>query len=308
MHELVNPNEDAVKLWKELNGNMPNDRQLRELYFNSEDPLVEIFSDASQDVIISENPNYIISVGDMIVNRINFGGGTEKSIAGKLGKKAREKGIPQHIYIAENYKEHLKEVEEWAYRNSFWTDMRFREIGKIASGDDKKLFFHHLNGNADALSSFVARELLNADFKSPNEIFANYFENNDGVYATDLPKIGFQDTNGKMLMNIMIPQTFEWQQQKSELSRLPTRSFYENEGGNVQGVLMIHEPLSYEPFSRNEQIEGMEAYKLALSKMPANTIVIHGHTHAPFTKYQFKGHDVYQIPQNTAIKLEEILK
>jgi hypothetical protein len=306
MHELVNPNKDAVKLWKELNGKMPNDRQLKELYYNSEDPLAKIFFEARRDTYSLRTPTYIISVGDMIVNRINFGEGTEKSIAGKLGKKAREQGIPQHIYIAENYKDHLKEIEEWAYRNSSWTEMRFKEIAEISK--DKKVYFNHLNGNADALSSFVARELLNADFKSPNEIIANYFENNEGVYATDMPKNLFKVVNGKMLMNVMIPQTFEWKQQIMELSKLPSRSFYEKKGDIVQGILMIHEPLSYDPFSKNENIEGMDAYKTALNKMPNNTIVIHGHTHAPFTKYQFEGHNVYQIPQNTAIKLEEILK
>lgn len=338
MHELVEPNKEARAILENLNGRTPSYRELEDVYNNSVDPLVKIVeSNKSPLNVIS--PSYIVSLGDMVVNRVNFGTGTEKSIIGKLGKKARELNIPQHEYIADNFKEHLGEIEEWAYRNSFWTEKRFQKIAGISSSCKFPVFIH-LNGNADTLSSYVTREILNANFKSPNEIFENYFRwETDKLFTKDKPKmISFDEKSltsegwcieppdmdfdsdeidykwvkhdSSELRNIqsdlqalLIPHTLEWDAQTVEVEGL----LKESKLTPGETMLLIHEPLSYDPFTKTQNIEGMETYKKALSLMPEDTVVVHGHTHAKnLVKYKFEGHTVYQVPPNVGVNLSNL--
>ncbi|MFH1770858.1 MAG: hypothetical protein ABH828_04860 [archaeon] len=353
MHELVEPNKEARAIWNNLNGKMPSDKELSSVYNNSVDPLIEIIKNNkpmsyTPHPLYAEKkyPTYVVSLGDMVVNRVNFGTGTEKSIIGKLGKKAREIGVPQHEFIADNYKEHLGEIEDWAYRNSFWTEKRFNRIKGIANLCKFPVFIH-LNGNADTLSSYVTREILNADFKSPNEIFEDYFRwEGKMVFAKDKPKIISFDNNicqsGKFrltspdfdmddepddleykwsggysigkeeypsvvndvdLQTVLIPHTLEWKTQTAEVEKLLKESKLKPRNS----MLLIHEPLSYEPFTKSQNIEGIEAYRRALNLMPPETVVVHGHTHAKdLVKYEFEGHRVYQVPPNTGVHINQI--
>ncbi|TKJ17056.1 hypothetical protein CEE44_00790 [Candidatus Woesearchaeota archaeon B3_Woes] len=339
MHELTKPNADAKRIWENMQKRSPTNRDLKALYENSVDPLVSIIEDYANNPFenwsIGNSERIfaasVVSLGDMVANRINFGEGTEKSVIGKMAKKARELGVPQHEYIADNFHEQLAEVEDWAYRNSFWTEMRFEAL-KHLLGDKLSLSsFIHINGNADAISSFVTRDLLNADFKSPNEIYIDLKNQNNfqgeiyidepGIirfekvrWCRDAPDPDFdEDFDFKLVKDmdsygvdiaLAIPYTLNWNKQLGHLDKIKLSS----EEDIRSSMLLIHEPLDYSVFNRKENVEGMATYKKAISLMPEDTKIIHGHTHAQdIVEYGFNGNKVYQIPPNLGVKHEILI-
>ena len=127
MHELINPQPIARKLYDAMSNRSLSDAELKAIYDHSEDPLVVAVETAIQSR--RRNPNFLkhkgdkehvllFSLGDMVANRVNYGGGTERSIVGKLAKKARELGVPQHIYLMDHIEENKLELQEFAHRNN----------------------------------------------------------------------------------------------------------------------------------------------------------------------------------------------
>lgn len=308
MHELVEPNAEARRIWANIQNRSPTDKEFTDLYNNSIDPLVDVINGSlyPKDVLDYGSRRYFLSLGDMIANRINFGEGTERSVVGKMGKEAREKNIPQHEYIAENYTKKLGEIEDWAYRNSFWTKMRFEKVEETKCFDEvPRMIMGHLNGNADTISSFITRELLNADFPSPNEIYEKYIS--EGHFYKDKPCAikFFNPTNEKdYYLTLVVPYTLKWDEQLKELGKMKDTLKDKNPSSSA---LLIHESPLPEMFGKKENVEGMQAYKKALEIMPEDAIIIHAHTHKrELVEYDFNGYKTFQVPPNEGLSYRYI--
>lgn len=311
MHELINPNESARKILANAEKKGPSDTELIALYENSEDPLITAVEDANKNNI----DGIIISLGDMVANRVNFGEGTERSIVGKLAKKARESGIKQHEYILQNIEANKQEIQEYAHRNNLWTKMRFQKLDQLLN---PKIHFVHLNGNADVISSLVSMAVLPGE-KSPLQIFeessaiTRYYKEMPGALILAHYYDGIHETFGGS-MCVLIPQALDFSKSLEHLLKMEEhfnkRKLYDLPGKanpiEIEGsVLLIHEALKPDICAKDQAVEGMEVYKQAINYW-SPSYVIHGHTHNPeFVEYEFEGTKVIQIPPNIAARLDK---
>lgn len=335
MHELTNPNNSARRLQDNIRERSPADAELIALYENCEDPLVEAF----RQVISArdEEGKFVLSLGDLVANRIDFGGGTEKSIVGKFAKKARELGVAQHEYILEQVEAHKPELQEYAHRNNLWTALRFQALDNLlADANARNITFAHLNGNADVLASLVSEAVLPSE-RAPTTVY----NNSRGLhrYFEALP--GFIPLAGKYCedceyhhgtLAVIVPYTIKFGESVKHLDSLKSHLNGFDEGSLKKGYLMqrkedlrqdveeypdivclhgawlfIHEPMNPEQFAKKERVEGMEAYKAALSQWPISYI-LHGHTHdTSIVRYKFNDkYDTIQVPPSRVVRGSEI--
>ncbi len=337
MHELRNPNDSARRINDAMQQRSVSDADLIALYENCEDPLVTAIQSASRLKEPFNDNNVVISLGDMVANRIDFGEGTDKSIVGKMAKKARELGVSQHVYIADNIEANRKELQEYAHRNNLWTALRFKALDDLLSRN-VSLTFAHMNGNADVMSSFVSERVLPGE-TTPMQTFEastsirRYFEKTPGIlllvsrYFDSCGDLD-DDSNTVELAKILIPQSLEFDKMGAALEQLneryldflkdPRRFTYEYYRGKIKGEsknnfectyhpdLLIHEALRPDLCAKAQSVEGMAVYEKALQLWPVEEI-IHGHTHNPqFVKYQHLGKQVTQVPPNVLAQWSDI--
>jgi len=312
MHDLIIPNESARRIIANTENKIPTDNELVALYENCVDPLIS----AINDVTCLRKPNEfstVISLGDMVANRINFGEGTERSIVGKLAKKAREKNVPQHEYLLAHIDENREALQEYAHRNNMWVRLRFEALQELL-GKETSITFVHMNGNADVFSSLVGKAVL-PDEKSPMEIF----EESSAVerYYKELPgALVVSDSCGKDSFYLSIPQALDFNKSIDFLYKLI--GFFEVYTRATEGslakinrddvCLLIHEALKPDLCAKEQNVEGLETYVLA-STIFSPKYIVHGHTHnARFIKYNFMGAYVTQIPPNELATSDEIFR
>lgn len=330
MHELRNPNESARRLNDAMQQRSVSDADLTALYENCEDPLVTAIQSASRLKEPFNDNNVVISLGDMVANRIDFGEGTDKSIVGKMAKKARELGVPQHVYIADNIEANRQELQEYAHRNNLWTALRFKTLDDLLSRN-VSLTFAHMNGNADVMSSFVSERVLPEE-RTPMQTFEastavkRYYKEKPGMLIIHY---GFDDDimDAKAYQSILVPQSLDFSSMLVPLRELePTFKgyiagvgcvkiedpdeltesgiYFSNFGGTQ---LLIHEALRPDLCAKAQSVEGMAVYEEALRIWNVKRVV-HGHTHNPeLVKYQHGSSTVYQIPPNKRISEERLV-
>lgn len=345
MHELINPQPTARRLYDAMKQRSLSDTELKAIYHNSEDPLVTAVKKAltlslwNQYRMVQNGTGIedglLFSLGDMVANRVNLGEGTERSIVGKLAKKARELGVSQHVYLMEHVEQHREELQEFAHRNNLWTKLRFDTLDELLKGKDE-FTFAHLNGNADVFSSLIGETVL-PDEMSPVQIYEHstaikrYHKSEPGFlldlyfYASD-PDLS---SDGKTIAYILIPQVLDFTKKDNmvgyefkhlfgggyqwSLDNCFTSKFsylmHDREDGRAKITdfrLLIHEALDPKVCEKDQNVEGIDVYNEFMSKFPIG-MVVHGHTHNPnLVKYDYDGSKVTQVSPNKLVDWDEI--